>query len=1083
MMPGRWLALLFWLAGSVRAESLIVMAGTFNDWNPTNTAYALAPVGDDEYSLTQFFRAGRHAFKFTFDGGWKRHLGEGPAGKLVQPGAEVPLVLPAPGAYRITLRLRDKTWRWEPAELTEPRAVVEVRGPVEVNLPITLDAAGSVARRGHTIQRYRFEADTNNLVRAGLLHAAPDQPQAVVILPAEGTYRFHVRVDDGMESVPEPITLRALTSYQLLGQWTGTNPLDPATFLRRTGPASFERLLRTGAPGQQTWQLVRNHDATAVVTTVTVQVTATNTPFWRVDFDEREGRLRVAPESWVEFRFDPNDFPALAARTSIDSVTVAGSFNHWSRTATPLERQDDGTYVGHVKLAEGLHYYKFVVNGNVWLYDPRADAELRVPDGHNGFNSGLFVGEHGRSFGAPAPDAVNFAAVRHDPDQPWAVTAWAGDSVEVKLRTLAGDVTEAAVEVDGTPLRMRREDSRAGFDWWSGTVTLTQATETLRYRFVLRDGTARVSFPTNGEPFSVVVTNRFLTPEWARHVVWYQIFPERFRNGSPANDPPGTLPWRWDWYRLAPGEPPLEGKRFSTAWYSRWFGGDLQGVREKLPYLKQLGVTALYLCPIFEAGAYHGYDTLDYRHVARHFGVREPLPAGETLDPATWQWTESDKLFLELIHEAHRLGLKVIVDGVFNHMGKGNFALNDVLSNGVESAYADWFDITDWGPPVRYKSWDGGGWMPNFRKNEEHGIASATARQYLFDITRRWMDPNGDGDPSDGVDGWRLDVAADVPDAFWRAWRQHVKSINPHAYICGEHWGEAPRHLQGDQWDAVMNYQFAMRAIRFFIDRQRKITASELDRQLRQLLALYPMPVNLVMQNLYDSHDTDRLVSMIINPDRDYDGCNRPQDGCPYDERKPGPAAYRVMKLMTTFQMTFLGAPMIWYGNEAGMFGADDPTTRKPMLWKDLQPYDNPQDIVMDDIWQHFARLIAIRNTYPALRVGTYEAVLTDDVHDLFAFRRSRGTNHVVVAINNSTQRRPLAVPVPWANDQMILDILNSPAHVRPRPMGELGFPQFPTDARLPAIEPLPATRRHRVRQGRVTLELEAKSAAILVAP
>ncbi|MGH8598964.1 MAG: glycoside hydrolase family 13 protein, partial [Gammaproteobacteria bacterium] len=471
------------------------------------------------------------------------------------------------------------------------------------------------------------------------------------------------------------------------------------------------------------------------------------------------------------------------------------------------------------------------------------------------------------------------------------------------------------------------------------------------YYFSLSDGsTARLygageskDGKTGVEPFTATLTIQFPTPDWAKHVVWYQIFPDRFRNGTTGNDPPHTLTWRWDWYKFAEWERPNDSRTFSGDWYSRRFGGDFQGVIANLPYFRELGVTALYFCPVFEANSYHGYDTIDYRHISQYYGVKgdnEKVIARETLDPATWEWTPSDKLFLEFVEKAHAQGLKVIVDGVFNHMGKDAFALQDVLKNGSKSTYADWFDVFDWGPPVKYRSWDGGGWMPNFRKNSDKGIASDSARKYLFDITRRWMDPNGDGDPSEGIDGWRLDVAADVPSPFWVEWRKHVKSVNPRAYIAGEHWGEAVRYLQGDQWDAVMNYQFVIRAIRYFIDQKRKISTSEFDRQMKELLALYPMQVNFVMQNLYDSHDTDRLVNMIINPDRDYDQCNRPQDGCPYNGSKPGPDAYRVLKLMATFQMTFLGAPMIWYGDEAGMFGADDPTDRKPMLWKDLQPYD-----------------------------------------------------------------------------------------------------------------------------------------------
>lgn len=577
---------------------------------------------------------------------------------------------------------------------------------------------------------------------------------------------------------------------------------------------------------------------------------------------------------------------------------------------------------------------------------------------------------------------------------------------------------------------------------------------------------------------------QFVTPEWAKNVVWYQIFPERFRNGATQNDPPRTLPWRWDWYKFAPWETPNETKTFSRAWGARRFGGDLQGLIEKLPYFHDLGVTALYFNPVFESSSNHGYDTVDYRHISEFFGTKgdyAKVAGRETLDPATWQWTPSDKLFLEFVKKAHAQGLKVIIDGVFNHMGRNSFALQNVLSNGVKSVYADWFDVTNWVPTVKYKSWDGGGSMPNFHKDPAKGYASASAKKYIFDITRRWMDPNGDGDPSDGVDGWRLDVAQDVPKPFWVDWRKHVKKINPNAYITGEIWEMASQYLQGDEWDAVMNYPFVFRATHFFIDQKRKITASEFDRQLQGLITSYPMQVDLVMQNLYDSHDTDRLVNMIANPDRDYDRCNHPEQDCPYNGSKPGPDAYRVMKLMATFQMTFLGAPMIWYGDEAGMFGADDPIDRKPMLWKDLQPYENPQDAVMEDVWSHYTRVIAIRNTYPALRTGMYRALFTDDANDIFAFTRTLGKDVVAVVINNSARDRSVEVPSPFPPDARVIDLLNAPAELYDARMSDLGFPQFNDSATVRAIRVKPNAPGFLVRSGKIQLNLAHKSAAILV--
>lgn len=798
----------------------------------------------------------------------------------------------------------------------------------------------------------------------------------------------------------------------------------------------------------------------------------------------------------VTFVYSPKNDPALQTNVVVHSVNLAGSFNDWSRTATAMTDRGDGSYAKDLKLDDGVYHYKFVVNGDIWAADPKSDPSLREDDGHEGFNSGVFVGEQGKDFGAAPSNEVNLAAVRHDPARSSYFNVVSSDTAEVRLRTLHDDVQRVVLHWRDQRERdvpMQHTDTASGFDYWSATVLTEGPGKTASYYFMLVDGTTTKTF---GSPnttgahgilsFTANLTQQFPTPDWARNVVWYQIFPERFRNGTPDNDPPDTLPWRWDWYKMAPGENPRDGGKFSNNWYGRRYGGDFQGVLSKLSYFRELGVTALYFCPVFEANSNHGYDTTDYRHISQYFGFKgdnADVIAHETLDPKTWKWTPSDKLFLQVIKAAHAQGLKVIIDGVFNHMGRNSFALRDVLANGQKSPYADWFEVTDWGPPVKYHSWDGGGSMPNFRKDSQKGYASESAKQYIFNITRRWMDPNGDGDPSDGVDGWRLDVAQDVPAPFWIDWRKHVKSINPNAYITGEIWGMAAQYLQGDEWDAVMNYQFATRATSYFINQKRKISASEFDRRLKQLLASYPMQVNYVMQNLYDSHDTDRLANMISNPDRDYDSGNRPQNGEPYDGSKPGPAAYQVMKLMATFQMTFLGAPMIWYGDEEGMFGADDPTDRKAMVWRDLEPYDNPQDAVMTDVFEHYRRLIAIRNTYPALRTGQFQTLLTDDQNDLYGFTRTRGNDVVAILVNNSDKDQALDLTVPFPNNSRVVDVLNAaPAEFFQASMQSLGFPNFEKGATVRAIRlRTSAAPTYVVRGGKVHLALPHKSAAILV--
>jgi glycosidase len=286
-------------------------------------------------------------------------------------------------------------------------------------------------------------------------------------------------------------------------------------------------------------------------------------------------------------------------------------------------------------------------------------------------------------------------------------------------------------------------------------------------------------------------------------------------------------------------------------------------------------------------------------------------------------------------------------------------------------------------------------------------------------MTRRWMDPNGDGDSSDGIDGWRLDVANDVAHFFWREWRKHVKSINPDAYIVGEIWDDASQWLAGDQFDAVMNYPFARAVVRFFIDTgEQKYSASMFDAELTRARASYPQEANYVLQNLIDSHDTDRLLSMIINPNRNYDAANGLRQNKEYNITKPDARARQVQKLIALFQMTYLGAPMIYYGDEAGMWGADDPDDRKPMVWADLV-YENERshpvpgktrsdDVVKFDqnLFEYYKKLVHIRNQNVALRRGDFKTLLVNDQQGLYAFERRSEENVVVVLLNNSWEQR-----------------------------------------------------------------------------
>ncbi len=704
----------------------------------------------------------------------------------------------------------------------------------------------------------------------------------------------------------------------------------------------------------------------------------------------------------------------IAPTVKASRAALAGDFNQWSAAAAPMRRGDDGSWSASVELAEGRHAYKFVLDGDRWIADPRNPDG--VPDGHEGRNSVLRLGaEEALSLAARTrgDGRIEAAALRHDPARA-AYRQKTGDGAWLlRYRTLAGDVEAvdlATRQLGSFP--MQRAGTLEPFDWWEAVLPATDAT--LDYTFLISDGATQLRDADlySLDPHSAAP---FTTPAWAKNAVWYQIMVDRFRNGDPSNDPANTRPWRSEWY----GASPWEGKNGETFYnhfvFGRMYGGDLAGMRAALPYLKDLGVNALYLLPMFQASTPHKYNATSYIHIDDAFGVQgeyeKAAAVEDLLDPSTWTWTKSDRQFLDFIKDAKKMGFRVIIDGVFNHVGTRHPAFVDVQRHGRASRFADWFHIKNW-EPFDYEGWFGFNELPVFRKDEAHGIASATARQHIFDITRRWMDPNGDGDPSDGVDGWRLDVPNEVPMAFWREWRALVKRINPDAYITGEIWTRADAWLDGGAFDAVMNYEFAKPAIEWALNREKKIPPSELDARLARLRLAYPAEATYAMQNLLDSHDTDRVASMARNPDRVYNDGNREQAGAAYDASKPRAEDYRRVRLLALLQMTYVGAPMIWYGTEVGMWGSGDPNNRKPMLWKDLEPYEASEDNhVVGEQLDFYRRAIALRREHAALRTGSFQTVLTDDAQDVWVFLRRDAREQVLVALNAGEREAAVTLP------------------------------------------------------------------------
>jgi glycosidase len=561
-------------------------------------------------------------------------------------------------------------------------------------------------------------------------------------------------------------------------------------------------------------------------------------------------------------------------------------------------------------------------------------------------------------------------------------------------------------------------------------------------------------------------------PQWAKSAVWYQIFPDRYRNADPSNDPTVAdiagadpmeppkqwriHPWGSDWYQrqdyeLANAEP--------ESWkhmQRRRYGGDIQGIIDKLDYLRDLGITALYLNPLFEAPSNHKYDGASYHHIDPNFG---PDPAGDRAlmrtenpgDPSTWVWTKADELALTLIAEAHKRGIRVIFDGVFNHMGFNSFALQDVRRNKSQSPYLDWFTIKSFDDPATgavfdYEGWWGNKSLPELREDANGIVAGPKA--YIYAATERWMNPKGKG-VGEGIDGWRLDVAYMVAHPFWKDWRRHVKAINPQAYLTAELVttpDKAVPYLLGDEFDAEMNYNFAFTAAEFFFNSgEYGINASSFDAKLADLRSMYPPDVAYLNQNLFGSHDTNRIGSYIVNRDlgnfRDWGkwfGMSQPEKNPAYRVRKPDAYELQMQKLFVIFQMTYVGAPMVYYGDEVGMWGANDPDDRKPMIWPDItydderalpdgsiRPLDKADEVAVNvDLRNHYKKMIGIRNTHKSLQIGDFKTLLADDQANVFAFQRKLGDEVIWVVLNNSDKEQ--LVVLPSTAYKQFVDLLNA---------------------------------------------------------
>jgi glycosidase len=415
-------------------------------------------------------------------------------------------------------------------------------------------------------------------------------------------------------------------------------------------------------------------------------------------------------------------------------------------------------------------------------------------------------------------------------------------------------------------------------------------------------------------------------PDWVKNAVFYEIFPDRFANGDQRNDPPGVEPW---------GGAPSR---------TNFFGGDIQGIIDHLPYLQDLGVTALYLTPVFKANTNHKYDICDYMSIDPAFGDTE--------------------LLCKLVSTAHDLGLRVILDIVFNHCGENFWAFEDVKRHGASSKYKSWFFVDHYPitqDPPNYQTYGGAWYLPKLN------TTNPEVQQYLLNVASYWIE-------TCNIDGFRLDVPYKIPMDFWRLFRERIKQIKPDAYIVGEVWRDPRPWLQGDTCDGVMNYPLRNYILDYCVFDT--MDAEDFDYEINLLRQANGSSANLQL-NLLGSHDTPRLLTL-----------------CKDD-------IARVI-LAVTFLFTYVGAPMIYYGDEIGLRGGNDPDCRKCMSWEETE-------------WEHrlvniHRNLIRARYKHPALQRGDFLPLLI--YNGVYAYLRRLEDDEVIVILNPREERHQIKIPL-----------------------------------------------------------------------
>ena len=602
--------------------------------------------------------------------------------------------------------------------------------------------------------------------------------------------------------------------------------------------------------------------------------------------------------------------------------------------------------------------------------------------------------------------------------------------VTFRFRTAKDDVDRVGLVTSADTYVMEIECTQGEFDYYTFETRLGE--EPFRYCFEVQSGTEKYYYGRCGisreilEYYNFVVVPGFSTPDWAKGAVMYQIFTDRFYNGDKSNDVEtneyyyiGDYSQRvtnWDKY------PANMGVR-------EFYGGDLQGVMDKLDYLQDLGVEVVYFNPLFVSPSNHKYDIQDYDYIDPHYGKivddgGEVLPNGVTDNSQATKYKKrttglknleaSNELFIKLVEELHRRGMKVILDGVFNHCGSFNKWMDrERIYEGEEdyepgayvsadSPYRSYFRFFKEGPENwpyngNYDGWWGHDTLPKLNYED-----SVKLENYILYIGRKWVSPPYN------VDGWRLDVAADLGRSneynheFWQKFRRAVKDANPNALILAEHYGDPSDWLKGDEWDTVMNYDAFMEPVTWFLtgmekhsDEAREELLGNIDNFIGSMahhMSNMLTPSLQVAMNELSNHDHSRFLTRTNHMVGRVEHLG-PEAANEYVNKA-------VMREAVVMQMTWVGAPTVYYGDEAGVCGFTDPDNRRTYPWG-----HEDQELIA-----FHKEAIRIHKEHPALKTGSLKILGGEE--NILSYARFKGHDRIIVVINNRSERAEVKVPV-----------------------------------------------------------------------